>query len=178
MKAIDGQPGKKMLKPELQKVIDLSKWEGWRGRSKYRLDYTDPHTGKRVRRPAFTVQQDALQFASNLYNKWKAECLDDPRPKEVELVTLIDQIDSYLRLKEGRVKPRSYRRYEIYATNVKQCFRDNMPTVVNATDLTKAQFEEYMKYRLGEGITRKFQDQMHRSGFVIEEDLFGCSVSE
>jgi len=154
-KVVDSQLGQKMLKPELPKVIDLSKREGWKGKSKYRLDYTDPHTGKRVRRPAFTVQQDALQFASNLYNKWKAEYLDDPRPEEVELVTLTDLIDSYLRLKEGRVKPRSYRRYEIYATNVKDFFRNNMPSVVNAKDLTKAHFEEYMKYRLANAITEK-----------------------
>lgn len=153
--AIQAFRGTLMLKPELPKVTDLANQDGWKGKSRYRLDYIDPHTGKRKRKPSFTVKKDAQLFAANLYNQWKDEYLEAPQRHEVVVVTLADLIDGYLRLKQGRVKPRSYRRYEIYAANITTFLADHLPNVINAQDLTKAQFEEYMLTRQEAGITEK-----------------------
>jgi len=144
-----------MRNPDIPTIVDMSKRNGWKGKSKYRLDYYDPHTGIRVRKPSFTSYKDAQKYATKLFNKWNDEFLGIPSKEDVEPLKFTALLDDYLQLKKGRVKPKSYRRYDIYATNVKGFFGENLPTVVNASDLTKAQFEEYIDFRLDAGITEK-----------------------
>ena len=149
------------------------------GKKVYFIDYTDPHSGKRIRETIGSRKSDAEKRKLQIYNNLMAVYLGEPEePMGTKLFRNL--LSSFMKNKENHISKGSLKRYMIYMNNFLEFMDNKFPSIISIKDLHKEYVVEYLNHRLriGKGIkTVNGELGFIKSFFNYAVNVYGVRIS-
>ena len=124
---------------------------GPNGKTIYFLDYWDPFQEKRIRQTIGKRKDHAVKKSAAIYEDLMAKFRGEEPIEEITEQTLTGLKDTFLRGKQLRRRPATYRRYKACVENFLAFLQENFPDTQNASAVSKAMVEEFLERQTERG---------------------------
>jgi len=123
----------------------VSKRSNPKGKVVYRINYVTPWDNVRHQPVVGTRKDEAVRKANLVYEDMMSRYFGESERK-LKPVTFKLVLDEFYQSKINRVRDSTIKRYKIYTDNYQNFMSENFSSIVNISQVTKAQIEEFLNY--------------------------------